>query len=106
MHSHHLHDQFGLTKGIRIAVKNGHFGHFLAYHMAAPNGFGSKKSRKNDQNFPNFFFRKKEYKSSPETQFHQKRPPRTDFRLKTARHEKITSSESGLNSNVISGTHP
>ena len=27
--------------------------------MVAPNGFGSKKSRKNDQNFPNFFFRKK-----------------------------------------------
>ena len=69
--------------------------------MAAPNGFGSKKSRKNDQNFPNFFFRKKDYKSSPETQFHQKRPHRTDFRLKTARHEKITSSESGLNSSSM-----
>ena len=48
-----------------------------------------------------FFFRKKEYKSSPETQFHQKRPHRTDFRLKTARHEKITSSENGLNSNTL-----
>ena len=67
--------------------------------MSSANGFGSKKSRKNDQNFPNFFSRKKEYKSSPETQFHQKRPHRTDFRLKTARHEKITSSENGPNSN-------
>ena len=68
--------------------------------MAAPNGFGSKKSRKNDQNFPNFFFRKKEYKKGLETQFHQNRPHRTDFRLKIARHEKITSSENGGNSNI------
>ena len=68
--------------------------------MSSANGFGSKKSRKNDQNFTNFFFRKKEYKSSPEIQFHQKRPHRTDFRLKRARHEKITAPESGLNSKL------
>ena len=43
-------------------LKSSHFRDFLAYHMAAPNGFGSKQIRKNDQNFPNFFFRKKEYK--------------------------------------------
>ena len=54
--------------------------------MAAPNGFGSKYDRKIDQNLPNFFFRKKEYKTGLETQFHQNRPHRTDFRLKTARH--------------------
>ncbi len=30
--------------------------------MVAPNGFGSKKSRKNDQNFPNFFSEKKNIK--------------------------------------------
>ena len=40
-------------------LKNRHSGHFLACHMAAPNGFGSKKSRKNDQNFPNFFLSEK-----------------------------------------------
>ena len=66
--------------------------------MAAPNDFGSKKSRKNDQNFPNFFFRKKEYKTGLETQFHQNRPHRTDFRLKIARHEYFTSSENVINS--------
>ena len=71
--------------------------------MGAPNGFGSKKSRKNDQNFPNFFFRKKEYKSSPETQFHQKRPHRTDCRLKIARHENSTVPENGTNSSVKIG---
>jgi hypothetical protein len=66
--------------------------------MAAPNGFGSKKSRKNDKNFPKFFFRKIDYKTSSETQFHQKRPHRSDFRSKTARHEKSTAPESGTNS--------
>ena len=69
--------------------------------MAAPNGFGSKKSRKIDQNLPNFFFRKKEYKTGLETQFHQNRPHRIDFRLKIARHENFTSSENGTNSRVI-----
>ena len=67
--------------------------------MAAPNGFGSKKSRKNDQKFPNFFFRKKEYKKDLETQFHQNRPHRTDFRLTIARHENFTSSENGTKNN-------
>ena len=67
--------------------------------MAAPNGFGSKYDRKIDQNLPNFFFRKKEYKTGLETQFHQNRPHRTDFRLKIARHEKITSSENDTYSN-------
>jgi len=66
--------------------------------MAAPNGFISKKSRKNDQNFPNFFFQKIEHKTSLETKFHQKRTKTRDFSSITARHEKITSSESGLNS--------
>ena len=66
--------------------------------MAAPNGFGSKKSRKNDQNFPNFFFRKKEHKTSLETQFHQKRTKTRDFSSITARHEKSTAPESGPNS--------
>ena len=69
--------------------------------MAAPNGFGSKKSRKNDQNFPNFIFRKIEHKTSSETKFHQKRPHRTDFRLKIARHENFTSSENGTNSSHL-----
>ena len=66
--------------------------------MAAPNGFGSKKSRKNDQNFPNFFFRKKEHKTSLETQFHQKRTKTRDFSSITARHEKSTVPENGPNS--------
>ena len=69
--------------------------------MAAPNGFGSKKSRKNDQNFPNFFFQKIKHKTSSDTQFHQKRPHRTDFRLKIARHENFTSSENGINSSPL-----
>ena len=67
--------------------------------MAASNGFGSKKSRKNDQNFPNFFFRKKEHKTSLETQFHQKRTKTRDFSSITARHEKSTVPENGPNSN-------
>ena len=100
MFLHHSHGQFGLTKRIRIAEKSRHFSDFLTCHMAAPNGFGSKYDRKIDQNLPNFFFRKKEYKTGLETQFHQNRPHRTDFRLKTARHEKITSSENGPNSNT------
>ena len=66
--------------------------------MGAPNGFGSKKSRKNDQNFPNFFFRKKEYKPSPETQFHQKRSKTRNFSSITARHKKSTVPENGPNS--------
>ena len=66
--------------------------------MAASNGFGSKKSRKNDQNFPNFFFRKKEHKTSLETQFHQKRTKTRNFSSITARHEKSTAPESGPNS--------
>ena len=69
--------------------------------MAASNGFGSKKSRKNDQNFPNFFFRKKEHKTSLETQFHQKRTKTRDFSSITARHEKSTAPESGPNSSVL-----
>ena len=67
--------------------------------MAAPNGVGIKKSRKNDQNFPNFFSRKIKNIKSSETKFHRKRSHRTDFRLKTARHEKSTAPESGTNSN-------
>ena len=35
-----------------------YFGHFPTCHMAAPNSFGSKKYRKNYQNFTNFFFLK------------------------------------------------
>ena len=70
--------------------------------MAAPNGFGSKKSRKNDQNFPNFFFRKKEYKTSPETQFHQKRPKTRNLSSITARHEKFTVAQNGPYSNFVS----
>ena len=58
----------------------------------------AKKVEKMIKIFQIFFFRKIEYKSSSETKFHQKRPHRTDFRLKTARHEKITSSENGPNS--------
>ena len=77
--------------------------HFLTYHMAAPNGFGSKYDRKIDQNLPNFFFRKKEDKTGLETQFHQNRPHRTDFRLKIARHENFTSSENGGNSSKDHG---
>ena len=66
--------------------------------MAAPNGFGSKKSRKNDQNITNFFFQKIEHKTSLETQFHQKRTKIHDFSSITARHEKSTVPENGLNS--------
>ena len=69
--------------------------------MAAPNGFGSKKSRKNDQNFTNFFFQKIEHKTSLETQFHQKRTKTRDFSSITARHEKSTVPENGLYSNGI-----
>ena len=69
--------------------------------MAAPNGFGSKKSRKNDQNFPNFFFRKKEYKTSLETQFHQKSLKTRNFSSITARHKKSTVPENGPNSRHI-----
>ena len=58
----------------------------------------AKKVEKNDHNFPNFFFRKIEHKTSSETKFHQKRTKTRDFSSITARHEKITSSESGLNS--------
>jgi len=68
--------------------------------MAAPNGFISKKSRKNDQNFTNFFFQKIEHKTSLETQFHQKRTKTRDFSSITARHEKSTVPENGLNSNA------
>ena len=32
-----------------------YFGHFPEFHMGAPNSFGSKKNRKNDQNFTDFF---------------------------------------------------
>ena len=53
--------------------------------MAAPNGFGSKYDRKIDQNLPNFFFRKKEYKTGLETRFYQNRQFRADFRLKNAK---------------------
>ena len=66
--------------------------------MTAPNDFGSKYGRKIDHNLPNFFFRKKEFKTSPETQFHQNHPHKTDFCLKIARHENSTSSENGTNS--------
>ena len=60
--------------------------------------FVAKKVEKMIKIIQFFFSEKKEYETSLETQFHQNRPHRTDFRLKTARHEKITSSESGLNS--------
>ena len=53
---------------------------------------------KKNQNFTNFFSREIEYKTRSGTQFHQKRQCRTDFGLTTARHEKITSPESGPNS--------
>ena len=69
--------------------------------MAASNDFSSKKSRKNDQNFPIFFFQKIEHNTSSETQFYQKRLHRTDFRLKIARHENFTSSENGINSSRV-----
>ena len=69
--------------------------------MAAPNGFGSKKSRKNDQNFTNFFFQKIEHKTSLETKFHQKRIKIHDFSSITARHEKSTAPQNGPNSRVL-----
>ena len=47
-----------------------------------------------------FFVEKIESKTRSKTQFHQKSPYRTDFRLKTARHEKSTSSENGPYSNL------
>ena len=68
--------------------------------MAAPNGFISKKSRKNDQNFTNFFFQKIEHKTSLETQFHQKRTKIHDFSSITARHEKSTAPQNGLYSSL------
>ena len=101
--------QFRATHVIRLATKmpfiklkksssQRYIGHFETCHMGAPNSFGSKKSRKKNQNFTNFFFRKIEYKTRSGTQFHQKGPHRTDFDLPTARHENFTSSESGPNS--------
>ena len=98
MHLHHLHDQFGLTKGIRIAEKMVILAIFWHTIWQPPMVLVAKKVEKMIKIFQIFFFEKNKYKSSPETQLHQKRPQRTDFRLKTARHEKITSSESGLNS--------
>tara|TARA_B100000929_G_scaffold227243_1_gene183522 strand:+ start:151 stop:408 length:258 start_codon:yes stop_codon:yes gene_type:complete len=66
--------------------------------MGAPNGFDSKNGRKINQNLPNFFFQKIHHKKSSETQFHQKRTKTRDFNLITARHEKFTAPENGLNS--------
>ena len=72
-----------------------YFDHFPICRMGAFNSFGSKKGRKQNQNFTNFLSRKIVYKPRSGTQFHQKRPHRTDFGLPTARHENFTSSESG-----------
>ena len=65
--------------------------------MGAPNDFGSKFGRKNDQNLTNFFFSKKQPESNPETQFHQKRSNRTDFHSYLRHGAETTSSESGHN---------
>ena len=64
--------------------------------MGAPNDFGSKFGRKNDQNLPNFLWKKKP-ENSPETQFHQKRSNRTDFHSYLRHGAGSTSSESGHN---------
>ena len=66
-------------------------------------GLVAKKVEKMIKIFQIFFFRKIEHKTSLDTQFHQKRPHRTDFRLKPARHEKSTAPESGTNSNLRPG---
>ena len=58
----------------------------------------AKKVEKMIKIFQIFFFRKIEHKTSSETKFHQKRTKTRDFSSITVRHEKITSSESGLNS--------
>ena len=70
-------------------------------HMGAPKDFGRKYGRKNDQNLTNFFFQKIDIKKRSETRFHKKRTKTRDFNLFTARHEKSTSSESGLYSSAI-----
>ena len=71
-------------------------------HMGAPNDFGRKYGRKNDQNFTNVFFQKIDNKKRSETQFHKKRTKTRDFRFTTARHENSTPSESGTNSKILS----
>ena len=66
--------------------------------MGAPNDFGSKFGRKNDQNLPNVFFQKNEPKSNPKTQFHKKRSNRTDFHS-YLRHGAGTTSSGGWHNN-------
>ena len=72
--------------------------------IAALYGFGKKFGRKINENLPNFFFRKKHFETRSETQFHQNRQFRANFRLinvKRARLEKSTVPESWLNSNCL-----
>ena len=69
--------------------------------MTAFEDFGKKFGRKIDQNFTIFFFQKNEYKTRSETRFHQNRQYRANFSLTTARLEKSTVSENGLNSKGI-----
>ena len=66
--------------------------------MTAFDDFGKKFGRKIDQNFTIFFFQQNEYKTRSETRFHQNRQYRVNFSLTTARHEKSTAPEGGLNS--------
>ena len=56
--------------------------------IAALYGFGKKFGRKINENLPNFFFRKKHFKTRSETQFHQNRQIRADFRLKYVKMEE------------------
>ena len=98
MYSHHSHDQFGLTKGIRIAEKMVILAIFWHAIWQLPMVLVAKKVEKMIKIFQIFFFQKIELKTGLETQFHQNRSHRTDFRLKIARHENFTSSENGTNS--------
>ena len=70
-------------------------------HVGAPNDFGRKFGRKNDQNSANFFFRKKEHKKCSETQFHQKRPYITDSSSYLRHGAGTTSSGSGHNNSTF-----
>ena len=103
MFLHHLHDQFVHTKGIQIAEKTAIFVIFWHIIWQPPMVLVAKKVEKMIKIFQIFFFRKKEYKTSLETQFHQKSPKTRNFSSITARHKKSTVPENGPNSS--SQTH-
>ena len=89
------HDQFGLTKGIRIAEKMVILAIFWHTIWQPPMVLVAKKVEKMIKIFQIFFFQKIKLKTGLETQFHQKCTKTRDFSSITARHEKSTVPENG-----------